>query len=393
MALQETFSSPKGSDFASQNKEENPLLTKGFGFCFAKQGGLYMKKYGKILGVVFLCGALLAGCGSTSTTMAVDMPQEVYEEAAYEDNAYDMDASYTMDSVESAAFSDAAMGNRMEVSADAGAMENTGSKEELPQEASDRKLIRTVNLTVETESFDALMDSIQNKVTELGGYVERMDQNNGSVYYKTNNYRSASVTARIPADQLDAFLDVMAENTNITYRSESVEDVTLQYVDVQSHLEALRAQQERLLELVEQAETVEELVYLEDQLTDVRYQIQSLESQMRTMNNQISYATVYIDVEEVTTYTPVTEKEKSAWERMQEGFLHNCRNLGRDAAEFFIGLVIRLPYILVWAVIILVAALITRKITKRRKAKKQERKQPDMTSSETAVQEETGKEA
>lgn len=164
-------------------------------------------------------------------------------------------------------------------------------------------------------------------------------------------------------------------------------------MDVQSHLEALRAQQERLLELVEQAETVEELVYLEDQLTDVRYQIQSLESQMRTMNNQISYATVYIDVEEVTTYTPVTEKEKSAWERMQEGFLHNCRNLGRDAAEFFIGLVIRLPYILVWAVIILVAALITRKITKRRKAKKQERKQPDMTSSETAVQEETGKEA
>lgn len=351
------------------------------------------KKYGKILGVVFLCGTLLAGCGSTSTTMAVDMPQEAYEEAAYEDNAYDMDASYKMDSVESAAFSDAAMGNRMEVSADAGAMENTGSKEELPQEASDRKLIRTVNLTVETESFDALMDSIQNKVTELGGYVERMDQNNGSVYYKTNNYRSASVTARIPADQLDAFLDVMAENTNITYRSESVEDVTLQYVDVQSHLEALRAQQERLLELVEQAETVEELVYLEDQLTDVRYQIQSLESQMRTMNNQISYATVYIDVEEVTTYTPVTEKEKSAWERMQEGFLHNCRNLGRDAAEFFIGLVIRLPYILVWAVIILVAALITRKITKRRKAKKQERKQPDMTSSETAVQEETGKEA
>lgn len=51
------------------------------------------KKYGKILGVVFLCGALLAGCGSTSTTKAVDMPQEVYEEAAYEDNAYDMVAS------------------------------------------------------------------------------------------------------------------------------------------------------------------------------------------------------------------------------------------------------------------------------------------------------------
>ena len=185
----------------------------------------------------------------------------------------------------------------------------------------------------------------------------------------------------------------MAENSNITYRSESVEDVTLQYVDVQSHLKALRAQQDRLMELVEQAETVEELVYLEDQLTEVRYQIQSLESQMRTMNNQINYATVYIDVEEVLTYTPVTEMEKSAWERMQEGFLHNCRNMSRDVEEFFIGLVIRLPYIVLWVILILVVTLVIRKIVKKNKAKKQERKQPEMTSSEIMGQEEPGKDA
>lgn len=341
-----------------------------------------MKKIGKILGVAFLCGTLLAGCGSVAsgTTAAVaDVP---YEEAAYKEGAYDMD---------SAAVSNAAMGNRMEVSEDTG-LSNTG--EQLPQEAAtDRKLIRTVNLSVETEGFDVLLDSIQEKVTELGGYVERMDENNGSVYYHTNNYRNASLTARIPADQLDAFLDVMAENSNITYRSESVEDVTLQYVDVQSHLKALRAQQDRLMELVEQAETVEELVYLEDQLTEVRYQIQSLESQMRTMNNQINYATVYIDVEEVRTYTPVTEMEKSAWERMQEGFLHNCRNMSRDVEEFFIGLVIRLPYIVLWVILILVVTLVIRKIVKKNKAKKQERKQPEMTSSEIMGQEEPGKDA
>ena len=347
-----------------------------------------MKKVGKILGVAFLCGTLLAGCGSVAsgTTAAVaDVPSE---EPAYEEGAYDMDGSYSMDST---AFSNAAMGNRMEVSEDTG-LSNTG--EELPQEAAtDRKLIRTVNLSVETEGFDVLLDSIQEKVTELGGYVERMDENNGSVYYHTNNYRNASLTARIPADQLDAFLDVMAENSNITYRSESVEDVTLQYVDVQSHLKALRAQQDRLMELVEQAETVEELVYLEDQLTEVRYQIQSLESQMRTMNNQINYATVYIDVEEVLTYTPVTEMEKSAWERMQEGFLHNCRNMSRDVEEFFIGLVIRLPYIVLWVILILVVTLVIRKIVKKNKAKKQERKQPEMTSSEIMGQEEPGKDA
>ena len=166
-----------------------------------------------------------------------------YEEAAYEEGAYDMDDSYSM---ESAAVSNAAMGNRMEVSEDTG-LSNTG--EELPQEAAtDRKLIRTVNLSVETESFDALLDSIQEKVTELGGYVERMDENNGSVYYHTNNYRNASITARVPADQLDAFLDVMAENSNITYRLYDygrLQDGKPRQLHIKQSLDVIRCPQER----------------------------------------------------------------------------------------------------------------------------------------------------
>ena len=98
-------------------------------------------------------------------------------------------------------------------------------------------------------------------------------------------------------------------------------------------------------------------------------------------------------MEEVLTYTPVTEMEKSAWERMQEGFLHNCRNMSRYVEEFFIGLVIRLPYIVLWVILILAVTLVIRKIVKKNKAKKQERKQPEMTSSEIMGQEEPGKDA
>lgn len=321
-----------------------------------------MKKYGKILMAALFCSSFLAGCGSSNhyETTSADMAME---EAYDYDSAYDTGAGYSM----------ATMGSYEEASKEA-SLENGGDQLST-EETLERKLIRTVNLSVETESFDALLESIQTKVKELDGYVERMDENIGSVYYRTNNYRNASITARIPADRLDAFLDVMAQNSNITYRSESVEDVTLQYVDVQSHLEALRAQQERLLELVEQAETVEELVYLEDQLTEVRYQIQSLESQMRTMNNQISYATVYIDIDEVNVYTPVAEVEKSAWERMGEGFVHSCQNMKQDLEEFFISLVIRLPYILLWGVIILVILLVICKIRRHRKTRKNREKQ------------------
>ena len=67
--------------------------------------------------------------------------------------------------------------------------------------------------------------------------------------------------------------------------------------------------------------------------------------------------------------------------------------MSRDVEEFFIGLVIRLPYIVLWVILILVVTLVIRKIVKKNKAKKQERKQPEMTSSEIMGQEEPGKDA
>jgi len=323
------------------------------------------KRFSLFLAAAF-CSLLLTGCGSAGgsggdyATMDAAMPMESYSNTAA------MGGSYAQNAAEVAEEE----GVAYDTEYDTGGA--TGKAGEIAEPAAtDRKLIRNVNLTVETENFDGLMESIEAKIAELGGYVESMNVYNGSSYNRTGmgSYRNSSITARIPADRLDTFLDTMAENSNITYRSESVEDVTLQYVDVESHLEALRAQQERLMELIEMAETIEELVYLETELTDVRYQIQSLESQLRTMSNLVSYATVYIDVEEVTTYTPVVEK-KTAWERMTEGFVHSCKELGENISEFFVAIVINLPYIIIWAVVIIVAVIVTRRIVRRNREKR-----------------------
>ncbi|MGN1148066.1 MAG: DUF4349 domain-containing protein [Lachnospiraceae bacterium] len=240
-----------------------------------------------------------------------------------------------------------------------------------------RKLIRTVNLDVETLEFDNLLSYVKNRTSELGGYVESMNAYNGSSYYTSSysgsgyrNNRSASMTLRIPKDRLDEFLTQVEENSNITNRSEQERDVTLDYVDLDSHKAVLLAEQERLIALMEQAESIEDIITLESRLSDIRYQIESMESQLRTYDNQIEYSTVYLSITEVVELTPVETVEKTTWERISDGFMHSMRNIGNGIKEFFIGFVIAIPYLVLIAVIVLVIVWIILFSIKRSTAKK-----------------------
>lgn len=243
-----------------------------------------------------------------------------------------------------------------------------------------RKLIRTVHLQVETMDFDALLSYVQDRTQELGGYVEKLNSDNGSSYYNTNsgasgyrNNRSASLTLRIPKSNLDGFLSQVAENGNITSRSEQEQDVTLDYVDLDSHKAVLLAEQERLLSFLEQAQNVEEMIMLEARLSEVRYQIESMEKQLRTYDNQIEYSTVYLNITEVVELTPVPVMQQTTWERIGAGFMNSLKNIGKGFREFFVWFVIALPYLVLLAVVILLLVGVTMLCVKRGAAKRKKR--------------------
>ena len=303
-----------------------------------------------------MAAMLLTGCGSSSASKAETMgagdfavantkAADVYNGDMAETSYYD-----TEDAV---------------AEEDAAYEENT----EIDVQDTNRKLIRNVDMNVETEEFDALLQNVQNRITSLGGYVENSEIYNGSGYYGYNSMRSANLTARIPAEKLDEFLSLVSEMSNVTRKNESVTDVTLQYVDMQSHKEALQAEQTRLLELMEQAESIDDIISLESRLSEVRYQIESMESQLRTFDNQVSYSTVELYVEEVETYTPM--EEPGRLQKMTEGFVNSLQGVGNGFLDFCIGFVIVLPYLLVWVVVIVIIVLIIRLLIKRSK-KKQE---------------------
>ena len=302
------------------------------------------KKMAKVLtGVLAL--SLLAGCGSADKMST----ESAYNASAAADYSAAGGVYYDSGDYEYA---------------DEVSEENGPSQAETVEkgETTGRKLIRNVDMDVETESFDALLASAQSQAEELGGYIESSNISNSSYASSTSAARSARLTARIPSEKLDSYLAGISKQSNVTRKSESTEDVTLQYVDLQSHKKALLTEQESLLSMMEQAESIEDIIAINEQLTDVRYQIESMESQLRTYDNQVDYSTVNLYIDEVERYTPGAAK--SAGARIAEGFSANIYRVGSFFKNFAIEFIILLPILIAIAIVLGIAILIVRIIIK-----------------------------
>ena len=334
------------------------------------------RKIALILGMCFMAASLQTGCGGASKDSVATEAVEAapMEEAVYmEDNGTGMVTAGSSAEMKGEAVEDIA--EEAEVTAEEAGTQTDTQQEEVGTE---RKLIRTVELNLETENYDSLIEGLEQQINELGGYIEYKDAYHGNYNSKKNGYRNrhANITARIPANKLDEFTGKVAEIGNITYESESVEDVTLQYVDLSSHKKMLVAEQTRLMELLENANSMEDIITIESRLSEVRYQIESMESQLRTFDNQVDYSTVHINVEEVERYTP--QPEKSTWERIKSGFGENVYRVTNGIKNFAIEFVIAIPVLLVWVVVIVVGVIVIRMVLKKknkRDVEKVEKKQ------------------
>lgn len=232
---------------------------------------------------------------------------------------------------------------------------------------SSRKMIRTVNLSVETTEFDQLVTSITTAVTGLNGYIEQSDISGNSISNSYNNQRYASLTVRVPSNQLDSFVAQVSQQGNITYKSESTQDVTLQYTDIESRKTALNVEQERLWELLAKAESIESVIALEQRLSEIRYQLESMESQLRTYDNQVDYSTIYLNVSEVKVFAPVAPD--SVGQRIQKGFSANLEHVATGLINFFVWFISSLPSFVLLAVIVFLLWVIIHLIQKGRKKK------------------------
>lgn len=291
----------------------------------------------KILAVLLAISLLMAGCGASSKA-AMDSADYIVQETAAANGSYDFG--------------------------------ETETSAQLPQ---GRKFIITVNLDAEAEELDSALSAISEKLTALNGYMESQNIYNGSAY-SGRRYRYANLTLRVPAEHLDEFTAVVGSVSNVVSSSRNTDDVTLQYVDTESRVKALETERDRLLELMEQAETMSDLLEIESRLTDVRGELERYASQLKVLDNQIDYSTVNLSLSEVTEYTPVAEKTRL--EKIRDGFVDSVKGVWNLILDCISFVLMNIPYILVFGLLIWgIAALVKRNRKKHPKKPKEAPKQ------------------
>lgn len=345
-----------------------------------------------------LASASLTGCGAASassykaeTAAAYDtsagMPASLYKSSTSFSNNAEAETYAAAGNHEAALEDSSTDSGSAELSQEAVLSQEVSNPATDPARTSDeatpveRKLIRNVSMHLETREFDALTKSISDAVTFFGGYMEQSDVSGNSLYWSDErSSRCSNLTARIPENKLDAFLTEVSGQGNVTYKNESVQDVTLQYTDITSRKKTLQMEQDRLWELLEKAESIDAVIALEARLSEVRYQLESIESQLRTLDNQIVYSTVYLSIQEVQVLTSTDPDTIPV--RIQKGLSRSLNTLKISSIDFLVWFISSLPILAVFAVLVFIAVIILKKPLKRRKTRKQ--KGMDKTESTNA---------
>lgn len=217
---------------------------------------------------------------------------------------------------------------------------NVGDSTEIPVEIGDRKIIKTVRQTMRTREYEAFCTAMEKSLASFGGYVS------SSHYYNGENvgYRSADFVLRVPAASLEAFLNTLGEKGRVVSYQDSKEDVTLAYVDVESRIKVLEAEEKALLSMLEGTTDISTLLQVRRQLSETQQDLASLRAQKKTYDDLIAYSTVYLALEE-TDYIPAAG-EKTFFGTVGQNFVNSLNSIGRGFRGFGIWLFGRSPYIL-----------------------------------------------
>lgn len=226
------------------------------------------------------------------------------------------------------------------------------------------KIIRRFFLDVETQQFDSLITRLDSEINRLGGYVET-SQIDGKSLYEDGGSRYAKMIARIPRAKADEFVGIVDEKANVVNKQISTDNVTLEYADMESRKKSLQIEQERLFALLEKADSLESIITLESRLSDIRYQIQNYETQLKTYDNQVEYSTITLSIQEVERMTTVTEKKLSVGERIKTGFGDSMYRISESLKNFFVWFVVNLPYLIIWGIVITMIVIIIRRMWKK----------------------------
>lgn len=234
-----------------------------------------------------------------------------------------------------------------------------------------QKLIYTCNINIESLEFTATQAKIQELITQYGGFVEsnRLYDNAYGWYYssyeKTSGTLTQELTVRIPSEHYDAFVNGVSSVGKVQNKTESVQNITTQYNDTETTVKSLRAQEKRLLEMMEACNSIDDMITVERRLSEVQMQLERYQTQLNAYDADVKFSTINIVLKEVQEYTPVIE-EQNFFQRLKE----HLETTVEDFGDFIEWALFASIYLLPYGLIIAILVILIRKVVSNRKAKR-----------------------
>lgn len=225
------------------------------------------------------------------------------------------------------------------------------------------KIVYTASIEAETQDYDSCTAALEKLVEDLGGYLE---------YASTSSYgdgsRRASYTARVPSGEFKGFLASVGELSHVVSQDKNADNISEMYYDTESRLETQRTKMDRLQMLLAKAETMEDIIDLENAIAETELEIERLTGSLRHYDSLVDFATVEIGLREVLRLTEVEEAPPTFGRQLGNAFAGGLRSFG----DFLQGAAIFLAYNWLWLVVLALIVLAAVKLSRRAQARRGE---------------------
>lgn len=327
-----------------------------------------------VLGVVG--GVLILGIIGTSIllSLASRMTSTVptYSSDYYDDYGYEMAKSNSLglgssDLLEEVAELAPAPEAKYDAYTGTQAGETTAAGE-VTEELTEQKVIKTGSLSIQVKNVEDTVSDLNNLTETKKGFVQ-----SSNITTTTSGSQSATVTIKVPSQEFNNSVESIKDMADLVKNENlSGQDVTEEFTDLQSRLKNYQAEEAQLVEFLDRAGNVEELLDVSGALSDVREDIEVVEGRIKYLENMTDMSTITVNISQETTVN-IPTKEWQPWEKVKKSFKVLIEGLQGLVNLLIVFVIVILPFILVFALIIWFIIWVIRKLVQRNKRKKEKR--------------------
>ncbi|MCX7772539.1 MAG: DUF4349 domain-containing protein [Clostridia bacterium] len=232
-----------------------------------------------------------------------------------------------------------------------------------------RKIIKEGNASVETKEFDKTIEALDQLIDSVGGFSEvRTVKGKNS---QNSSPRYANYVFRVPAGVFENVMNDLGSVGTVIESNSKGTDITDQYMDAQTRINTLKVQEQTLIEIMAKATKLEDVITLESRISEVRYEIESLENTLKNYDRLVAFSRITVNIQEVTVKTETKPKPETLGQRISTTFndsLESLKDGFEDLVVWIVGSWLTLIVLLVGGLVL----LISYRRAKKKKAKSQQ---------------------